>query len=164
MKLIEMRGRKGKGKFAKVDDNLFEYLSGFKWHLDNKQYAVSSAFFNNKRYHIMMHRVVAFTPGDLFTDHINRDKLDNQYQNLRWCNKSQNNWNSKKRAGTSSRYKGVLYVRRTGSWRTLLRYKGVRYRFGEFKTEHMAGLMYDFWATELFGKFANTNFKVVAHG
>jgi hypothetical protein len=46
--------------------------------------------------HIKLHRLVAYTflgePGesDLEVDHINRNKHDNHFTNLRWCSHKQN--------------------------------------------------------------------------
>jgi hypothetical protein len=91
-----------KGFFAKVDDDLYPYLSKWKWHY-NKGYAERKEYHDGKQVHILMHQVVS---GLDFVDHHNGDSLDNQRANLRPCNHSTNGMNMKKHRGKSS-YKGV---------------------------------------------------------
>lgn len=106
MKLISL----SQGKFAKVDDHLFDYFNQWKWHFDGK-YARRNVYHyeNGKRVqtHILMHRIVNRTSKGRFTDHIDGDALNNQKNNLRTCIVRQNAANMKKRANQSSRYKGV---------------------------------------------------------
>ena len=53
-------------------------------------------------------------------DHINRDKLDNCVNNLRWATRSQNNANKGKFKNTSSIYKGVSFHKRYNKWRSVI--------------------------------------------
>jgi hypothetical protein len=49
-------------------------------------------------------------------DHINRDKLDNRVENLRWATRSQQEANKGKKQNTSSIYKGVLFDKHANKW------------------------------------------------
>src|SRR5205085_11306347 len=97
MKLIPLKGKYGAGKFAKVSDEDFDFLNTLKWHVSDRGYA--KTYYQGK--HRQMHQ---FVKGkDL--DHINRDKLDNQRENLRPANRRQNNANTTRK--NPSGYKGV---------------------------------------------------------
>ena len=74
--------------FALVDDQDFESLNQFKWHQD-KGYAYG--YVEGK--HIYMHSLILNTPKGLFSDHINRNRLDNRRENLRIVSHAENNQN-----------------------------------------------------------------------
>lgn len=90
-------------------------------------------------------------------DHINGDRFDNRFCNLRMVTSSQNHMNrTTKRAGTSSRYKGVSLVH--GRWQAHIRISGAGKVLGNFTTELDAAKAYDVAAREHFGEFACPNF------
>lgn len=90
MKLIPLCGKYGKGKFTKVDDADFLWLSKFEfWLMKPSGYAITSINGKNVLLHCMLNPRL---PG-LETDHINRDKLDNRRANLRYVTKSENTRN-----------------------------------------------------------------------
>lgn len=77
---------------------------------------------------------------------------------------------SKPKRNCSSKYKGVCYVtnsytRKNGSiseysyWVAYIKKDGKRYHLGTFNSEIEAAKTYDNKALELFGKYANINFK-----
>lgn len=97
MRAIELTN----GGQALVDDEDYPVLSLWRWQLSKQGYAVRSEYIKNVRTKtkrgwrsinrlIFMHRVVNKTPQGLYTDHINRNKLDNRKSNLRDCTYSQN--------------------------------------------------------------------------
>jgi hypothetical protein len=49
-------------------------------------------------------------------DHINRDRLDNCVDNLRWATSSQNNANRGKKQNATSIYIGVSFYKPTNKW------------------------------------------------
>ena len=64
----------------------------------NKGYLKVSLYKDSKRKHFLVHRLIALhfieNPDNLdFVDHIDRDKLNNDLDNLRWVTLSQNNRN-----------------------------------------------------------------------
>lgn len=87
MKEIPLRGASAKGRVALVDDGDFDRLSISKWHADSWGYAFRYDGYKEGRKQnkkVYMHReILGAIPDGMVTDHINRDKLDNQRNNLR---------------------------------------------------------------------------------
>jgi hypothetical protein len=67
------------------------------------------------------------------------------------------NQRAQRRAGKSSRYKGVNRVRGTRRYAAYVDRDGNRYRLGTFASEREAAAAYDEKARELFGPFARLN-------
>jgi hypothetical protein len=150
----------GKGE-AIVDDDDYEYLSQFKWRL-NRGYAshsISMGKRDGKRVfiNVQMHRLINKTPNGMYTDHLNRDKLDNRKSNLRTCTLSQNQMNHAKRQGAVSKYKGVSFCKQTGKWKSAIRVEGRGITIGRFSLEDDAALAYNDNAKQYFGEFAYLN-------
>ncbi len=165
MKKIELT----QGKFALVDDEDFEKINQYKWYFFIGKYAVKNITYNKKQKHLLMHRFIMNCPDGLEIDHINNNGLDNQKKNLRVVTRQQNMMNRTKSKNKSSIYKGVYirtiyYKNKTYKyWKTSIKLNQQAINLGTFPTEHLAAMAYDIWAIELFGKFAKTNFKIVAH-
>ena len=104
-----------KNKYVIVDDEDFEYLNQWKWHLSDSGYAVRGINKNNKKFR--MHREINKTPEGLDTDHINGNKLDNRKSNLRTVTRSQNKMNVGKPKTNSSGIKGVSWHKACEKWR-----------------------------------------------
>ena len=166
MKLIYLGGKYGSiiGNYAKVDDNLFEYLNQFNWHIKNYKGALYAAYTERikgqKKKTKLMHRVIMkITDPKILVDHWNLDGLDNQELNLRIATKSQNGANCKKKNNSSSIYLGV--TKKIGKKRTNFQAKcGKDYKThhcGTFKNEVDAALAYNEMATKLHGEFARLN-------
>jgi hypothetical protein len=151
MKQIPLSGGKA---YALVDDEDYEFLNQFKWTLTAKGYAMTG---------VRMHRLIMKAPDGVEVDHIYGNRLDNQKSRMRLCTPEQNSQNKKKWAKTKSGYKGVTSsVRTPGKYQVRICRKRHYHHVGTFVDPHIAALMYDFWALELFGEFAQTNFKVVS--
>ncbi len=122
MKLIPLT----KDLFAKVDDEDYEHLSAYYWHLANgyARRKVSVDEGSKRKSTNMEHQIVpGFVPYIKVVDHINGDKLDNQRANLRLVDKSLNGINKRGKPGASGYY-GISHSRGTDSWRSCIRYKG----------------------------------------
>lgn len=87
-------------------------------------------------------------------DHKNLVKSDNSFSNLRIATRSQNSMNTRKVKNTSSRFKGVTFVARTGRWQAQIQANGKRKHLGKFSSEVEAAEAYRKSAYELFGEFA----------
>ena len=99
-----------KGAMAIVDDADYDRLAAMgTWHLSDMGYAVRRGLINGKKRTIRMHRVVNVTPAGLFTDHINRNRLDNRKSNLRSCTQYENMQNRE-------RALGVWYQKQNANW------------------------------------------------
>jgi hypothetical protein len=151
MKLIPL----SKGKFAKVDDSWYEYLSQWKWHFDG-YYARRNVYVNGRQVHILMHRLIAGAKEGELVDHRNGDALDNQGENLRICNRSTNAMNMRKHRG-SSIYKGVSKYE--NKWRTQIWHNNEKVFGATFPNERWAAYAYDLNAAALFGEYARLNFS-----
>lgn len=76
-------------------------------------------------------------------DHINGDKLDNRFSNLRPCNTSENSQNIlKPRADCKSGYKGVAWRQRNKKFHATIRVKGRGIHLGYFDTAEDAHKAY----------------------
>jgi len=110
-------------KFALVDDEDFDFLNQWKWHLSNTGYAMCSIHLGKgsdgkyKHKNISMHRLINKTPKGKDTDHINHHTLDNRKANLRTVSRKQNHWNMKTRNTSKSGISGVNWSNSKKRWR-----------------------------------------------
>jgi len=143
----------GSGLYAYVDAADYEWLSRWVWHTQGG-YAVRW----EKRRTIFMHREIARPPKGKIVDHVNGNRLDNTRANLRVCTHPENSRNTSKPHGTSSRFRGVTYLKDRGKWRAKIQFEGKSVYLGLFTDEVDAARAYDRKAVELFGEFARLNF------
>jgi hypothetical protein len=108
-----------RGKYTLVDDEDFEYLNQWKWHVNNTGYAMRSDHIAGEYKHknILMHRLITNAPSGYQIDHINHNTLDNRKSNLRIVTLQQNHFNMKTRANSISGYKGVTWFKQLSKWR-----------------------------------------------
>ena len=90
------------------------------------------------------------TPGQL--DHINGDRSDNRFANLRICSNSQNAANKKRPVNNSTGYKGVFVD--NGKFRAAIKVNGKRIYLGYHASAEDAHAAYVKAASEIFGEFA----------
>jgi len=155
MKRIPLAG----GKFAKVDDEDYEYLSQWRWrefhgYATARERGVPSVL----RKTFQMHRLLLKPKKGFEVDHINRDRLDNRRSNLRLATRSLNRFNTAKYQNKSSIYKGVYWHKGSQIWRTQLKHNGKFIYLGQYKTEEEAGRAYDRYIRKVAGEFAVLNF------
>ena len=153
MKKIYLSGKKGKGKFALVNEDKFEELSRYNWHLNGQGYASSGI----KGRIIRMHRFILNIPKETEVDHINHNRLDNRKENLRFATRSQNNWNRSLNKNNTSGYKGVSWNKKVGKWESRIRVFGKRFNLGFFGDVIGGATSYNEAAKKYFGEFANLN-------
>lgn len=144
-----------KGKVAIVDSEDYEYLSLFKWYAHSQGYAARDTKVNGKRVTLLMHRVIMEAKDGEQVDHRNEDKLYNCRCNLRIADFSQNDCNKSIRKDNKSGYKGVY--RKRGKYAAEIRKNKIKYFLGYFDNPEDAARMYNFWALDLHGEFANLN-------
>jgi hypothetical protein len=92
-----------------------------------------------------------------FIDHINLDKHDNRFFNLRLATKSQNMANRPKQKNNSSGFKGVHHYRageKYGKpWQAGIIVNKKRIYLGQFPTKELAHAAYKSAAQKFFGEF-----------
>ncbi len=156
-----------KGQFAIVDDDDYGWLSQWRWQYC-QGYAYRNVYSKEKGHGVLtpMHRIimgeVVGESLEFRVDHIDRNKLNNQRDNLRPATRSQNAANTPKRnQQMTSKYKGV--ARRVGKykyklWSATIRCNNETRYIGYYFTELEAARAYDRAAIELFGEYAYPNF------
>lgn len=145
------------GKVALVDDEDFEYLNQWKWYVIRNRktfYATCNIRVDGKRITQYMHCEVMKGKG---IDHRDRNGLNNQKSNLRFCTQQENCMNTRKRENTTSIYKGVSFFKPSGKWVASIKVNGKAIFLGIFFSEIEAALAYNAKAIELFCEFANLN-------
>lgn len=146
-----------------IDDEDYEKIKPFKWHLSREGYIVRTMRIPNRNPKAkFLHRLIMGEPEGFEVDHINRNKLDNRKSNLRICTTTENRWNAKKSSNKSmtSKYRGVHFSKSLQRFVAKTKYRGKRIHIGCFDTETKAAKAYDNLIVKLKGQFAKTNFGV----
>lgn len=151
-----------KGKVALVDDEDFEYLNQWKWHIQpsiNTEYAIRTEWVSkNKCICIRMHRdLLAIKDSRIKVDHKDGNGLNNQKVNLRECTQAQNGRNTRSRKNSSSKYLGVHFCKTRKKWVAQIQHDKKAYSAGLHLSEADAAIAYNKKAIELHGEFANLN-------
>ena len=111
--------------------------------------------------HLLAHRVAyAYMTGEWppeEVDHINHERWDNRWCNLRAATRAQNS--SHRKPQGLSRYLGVYMNPTKAKWSAKISKHGIRKHLGNFIDEEDAARAYDRAAIEMHKEFANLNFK-----
>lgn len=167
-------GRKGKimikeiqltqGEVALVDDEDFEWLNKWKWHVMKekgkiKKVSRSTKFSDGVERNLFIHRLITGLQfGDKRqVDHINGNPLDNRRTNLRLCNAAQNCQNKGLGKRNKSGYKGITWDKIKKKWRVHIESNGKAYNFGRFIEKENAAMVYNEVARKYHGEFACQN-------
>ena len=86
-------------------------------------------------------------------DHINGNKLDNRFCNLREATSAQNSMNMGKNSANTSGIKGVTFHTKQNKWRASCRVNGKRFYLGNFETKELATFAYQSFAKSNHGDF-----------
>jgi hypothetical protein len=86
-------------------------------------------------------------------DHINGNKSDNRFQNLREATQQQNVLNVGKRARNSSGYKGVSFSKAAQKYEARYRFNKTSEYLGLFNTAYEAHVAYENHVKSVFGEF-----------
>src|SRR5258706_12889811 len=150
------------GRPAIVDDDMYELVKDRAWRLikvsNGAQYVGWKTHKKGKDVTVYLHREIMGNPGGM-VDHISGDIFDCRRVNLRVVTNSQNQMNSKKRAGTSSIYKNVYWNKKRGAWKAQLRVDGQDFFLGYFENERHAAEAVELSRPILHGEHARSNFS-----
>lgn len=92
-------------------------------------------------------------PADCEIDHINLNKLDNRFCNLRSVTKSQNCMNRRRRVDNRTNYKGVTFDKSSGKYLARISVNGDRKRIGYYDTPEAAWFAYVAESEKLHGEY-----------
>ncbi|MFA6972878.1 MAG: HNH endonuclease [Gallionella sp.] len=147
------------GETSIVDDEKFEELSQYKWHLSSSGYAIRyDCMKEGKSTSIFMHRQLLKTLPGRYVDHKNMNKLDNRMDNLRECSMRENKGNIKPYKNNKSGHKGVCWSYSTRKWMAQIKNKnGKNILLGFFVDKLDASKAYNKAAIKYFGSFARLN-------
>lgn len=150
------------GYEAVIDAGEAPMVDGRNWHAmvrtrpDGAFYAVYAVSFDcscGKRRKIFMHRVIAGTPDEMDTDHIDGDGLNNRRSNLRHATKSQNRHNQRISVCSTSGVKGVSWHKSKGKWQARIKLNGTRLHLGLFEDIELAAAAYASASAKMHGEF-----------
>ena len=142
------------GKHQILVDDDFELKTGLTIVVDNKGYAKINKYHGvkpngkpNNKYYMMLHSYIMNSREQI--DHIDRNPLNNQRSNLRFCTHSQNQANKNKKA------KGYSYNTNRKKYIARIQINNKQIYIGGYNTQEEAHKAYTIKKRELFGEFAN---------
>jgi hypothetical protein len=154
---MKMELRLPSGHIVLIDNEDYEKLKRYKYYLHKKGY-VYRFDYENKRKVIYLHREIMGFPEGKVIDHINRNKLDNRKRNLRIATNKQNLHNSEKsKAKSTSKYKGVCWIKKAKAWQATITIDGKQHKIGYFHDENVAAVAYNHYAKMYRKEFAFLN-------
>jgi len=139
------------GKVAIIDAADLCEVEHLPWRaLEKRAGRFYAATFDNGGSTTYLHRILTMeSDPTVIIDHINGDGLDCRRNNLRRRTVAENSRAYQtKRAGGSSRYRGVSWVASAGKWRAQLMVNGKSKSIGRFVNELDAARAYDAVALE----------------
>lgn len=145
------------GKVALVDDEDYEFLMQWKWRYDPRGYAVRTQYISGGRKTILMHRLILNAFHGIEIDHIDRNGLNNQSQNMRFATRAENCRNVGAHKDSASKYKGVSWYARDKIWTANIMIENKQTYLGRFQSEIEAAKAYNLEALIHHGKFAVLN-------
>lgn len=147
------------GKISMVDDQDFELVSEFNWHMSKGGYVRRrvKCTSNERKYDFMfMHRfIMGLAKGDKSViDHIDGNKLNNQRSNLRICSAADNSRNRRKNKTNKIGFKGIGKSGKS-RYRASIKFNYKSIYLGVFDTPEEAHKAYCEAASRLYGEFAS---------
>lgn len=128
------------GQTAIVDAADLSLVDGVNWKavkFRDKFYAMAWIYApGTPRRGVLLHRHILGASPDVQVDHADLDGLNCRRNNLRAATRAQNQWNTSKRAGNSSGFKGVF--RHGNKWRARISFDGKQRHLGIFDTAEKA--------------------------
>ena len=155
--------------------SLFEYKNGGLYWIkkQNKRIVIGSkagyvnvhgrrvVSINNKKYYTnKLTYIYHFGHCPIIVDHVDRNPLNDNIENLRASDYSKNQMNRSKIKKCASKFKGVtVRVNKSGQpiYYANIKLNGINNRLGSFDNEAHAAEKYNQKAIELFGEFASLN-------
>ena len=168
MKTLMIHSKKHGSRELIYDEGDEEFVSRHSWYVwkdpvnKNLYYCRTNITVNGKQKTYRFHRLLlGVTDRKIEVDHINHNGLDNRRENLRVCDRNQNQANARPGSNQSSVYKGVYFKKnrshRPTPWIAQIQVDLRQIHLGCFSTEEEAALAYNRAALIYFGEFAFLN-------
>jgi hypothetical protein len=154
-----------KGYVTLVDDEDYEWLICFNWHVVGNEGNTSAmtTFYNfegRKQKGIAMHHMILHFPDCECIDHINRNTMDNRKSNLRPCTHIQNQYNKGLFKNNKTGYKGVRWDKVKKNYIVSISCNSKPMRTKRYKDIIEAAKAYDRMALRYHKEFAYFNFPI----
>lgn len=160
MKEIVINSERFGKHIVMIDDEDYELISKYTWSLlpskNGQTYYAKTNLFNSKPASLQIHTLILKSYG-LHVDHIDRNGLNNQKENLRICTRSQNMMNKIKIKPATSKYKGVCWYDKYKKWNARIGVNNRRFCLGYFDTQEDAALAYNIAAKKFHREFCRLN-------
>lgn len=140
-----------------VDDDDFEYLNQYTWHLTKNGYVRTNMRIDGIWKKQLMHKLITNTTSDEQVDHRDRNGLNNQRDNLRLCTNGQNQQNRGLGKNNTSGFCGVWWNKRNKKYVAGIRASGQKIHLGYFDDKIEAAKIYNEAALKYHGEFATLN-------
>jgi len=143
-----------------VDDEWYPILNRWKWHAQDTgwgHYAMRTIGGRSSRQRMYMHRYIVMAPDGWEVDHVNLDKLDNRWDNLRIVKPTWNRANKAPQVNNTTGFKGVTFDKARGCYLAHIQHRYKQFNLGRFDTAIEAALAYNAKARELHGDSAWLN-------
>lgn len=118
---------------------------------------------NRQRY--MAHRLAWLYMTGVFpekeVDHIDRNRSNNSWANLRSVSTQQNSFNRSLHSNNKSGFKGVCFDKRDKKFKAAITLNGIVHHLGYFNTAEEANECYQKAAIELHGEYSDTHTRAL---
>lgn len=146
---------------SKISLEDFDLIKEYKWYVKENGYPMTHIFDDatGKDKKVKMSRLIMNPPDAYVIDHIDRDPLNNQRNNLRICTQVQNMYNQSLNKLNTSGFKGVFYNKELNKWTAQIKvnqkniYLGI---FDKIEDAHQARIKADL---KYFGEFSSFQTK-----
>lgn len=141
---VVSRGNGNRWKAGQIAGSINKVNNYVELWVDGKSYTAHRLAF--------LYMTGAFPPANV--DHINLDRSDNRWVNLRPSTQLQNTWNIPRSRRNTSGFKGVSLRKDTMKWAARIKANGRYLSLGSFDTPEEAAAVYARAAQQFRGEFA----------